>query len=147
MKKLSILALSATVATAPAFAETTVYQAVPSTTPSVELSTQPTQATDLSFAFDDTQNLQAVAMTDSQMQETEGAWIPNAIGGLAGMYGAGYGYLAGGGDNPYKFIGAAALGGALGFASPVNGVRSGLTTFGTGFASTYVPTKFGGKYW
>ncbi|STY86111.1 Uncharacterised protein [Moraxella ovis] len=143
MKKFSILALTATIATAPAFAETTSHY----TTPSVELSTQPTQEADLSFAFNDTQNLQAVAMTDSQMQETEGAWIPNAIGGLAGMYGAGYGYLAGGGDNPYKFIGAAALGGALGFASPVNGVRSGLTTFGTGFASTYVPTKFGGKYW
>lgn len=76
MKKLSILALTATIATAPAFAETTVYQTIPSTTPSVELSTQPTQATDLSFAFDDTQNLQAVVMTDSQMQETEGAVAP-----------------------------------------------------------------------
>lgn len=81
MKKFSILAPSATIITAPAFAETTVYQTIPSTTPSVELSTQPIQATDLSFAFDDTQNLQAVAMTDSQMQETEGAWIPYAVGG------------------------------------------------------------------
>ncbi|ANB90707.1 hypothetical protein MOVS_00320 [Moraxella ovis] len=79
MKKLSILALTATIATAPAFAETTVYQTIPSTTPSVELSTQPIQATDLSFAFDDTQNLQAVAMTDSQMQETEGARFPKFI--------------------------------------------------------------------
>ncbi|AKG06896.1 hypothetical protein AAX05_00310 [Moraxella bovoculi] len=70
MKRLSILALSATVAIAPAFAETTSHY----TTPSVELSTQPTQATDLSFAFEDTQNLQATVMTDSQMQETEGAW-------------------------------------------------------------------------
>lgn len=38
MKKLSILALSATVITAPAFAETTVYQTIPSTAPSIELS-------------------------------------------------------------------------------------------------------------
>lgn len=76
MKKLSILALSATIITAPAFAETTVYQTIPNTTPSVELSTQPTQEADLSFAFDDTQNLQAVVMTDSQMQETEGAVAP-----------------------------------------------------------------------
>ena len=38
-------------------------------------------------------------------------------------------------------------GGALGFASPVNGVRSGLTSLGVSFASTYVPTKFKGKYW
>ncbi|WP_435938907.1 hypothetical protein ACSF85_00330 [Moraxella bovoculi] len=73
MKKLSTLALTATIATAPAFAETTVYQTIPSTAPSVELSTQ---TTDLSFAFDDVENLQAVAMTDSEMQETEGAIAP-----------------------------------------------------------------------
>lgn len=54
MKKLSILALTATIATAPAFAETTVYQTIPNTTPSIELSTQPTQEADLSFAFEDT---------------------------------------------------------------------------------------------
>lgn len=135
------------IATAPAFAETTVYQTILSTTPSVELSTQPTQEADLSFAFEDTQNLQATVMTDSQMQETQGAWVANAVGGLAGMYGAGYGYLAGGGNDPYKFISAAAMGGALGFASPVNGVRSGLTSLRVSFASTYVPTKFKGKYW
>ena len=135
------------IATAPAFAETTVYQTILSTTPSVELSTQPTQEADLSFAFEDTQNLQATVMTDSEMQETQGAWVANAVGGLAGMYGAGYGYLAGGGNDPYKFIGAAAMGGALGFASPVNGVRLGLTSLGVSFASTYVPTKFKGKYW
>ncbi|SPX86984.1 hypothetical protein [Moraxella ovis] len=85
VKKLSILALTATIATAPAFAETTVYQTIPNTTPSVELSTQPTQEADLSFAFEDTQNLQAVAMTDSQMQETEGAVAPLvAIGVIHG---------------------------------------------------------------
>lgn len=67
MKKFSILALSsATVATAPAFAETTVNYA----TPNVELSTQ---TTDLSFAFGDVENLQAVAMSDEQMAETQGA--------------------------------------------------------------------------
>ncbi|MFL1731778.1 hypothetical protein, partial [Moraxella oculi] len=68
-----------------AFAETTVYQAIPSNTPSVELSTQFNEATDLSFAFEDAQNLQAVAMTDSQMQETEGAVAPLvAIGVIHG---------------------------------------------------------------
>lgn len=50
MKKLAILALCTTVATAPSFAET----AVDYTTPNVELSTQ---QTDLSFAFDDVKNL------------------------------------------------------------------------------------------
>lgn len=87
MKKLSILALTATIATTPAFAEVALHQ----TTPSVELSTQPTQEADLSFAFDDTQNLQAVAMTDSQMRETEGAWVPYAVGGAIG----GISYISG----------------------------------------------------
>ena len=85
MKKLSILALSATIITAPVFAETTTYP-----TPSVELSTQFNEATDLSFAFDDTQNLQATVMTDSEMQETEGAVAPWVAG-------AGLGAAAGGG--------------------------------------------------
>ncbi|AKG18120.1 hypothetical protein AAX09_00330 [Moraxella bovoculi] len=91
MKKLSILVLTATVVTAPAFAETTVYQTIPSTAPSVELSTQPTQEADLSFAFEDTQNLQAVAMTDKEMAETEGAWVPYAVGGAIG----GISYISG----------------------------------------------------
>ncbi|WP_435938903.1 hypothetical protein ACSF85_00310 [Moraxella bovoculi] len=57
----------------PCFCKTTVYQTIPSTTPSVELSTQPTQKADLSFAFDDIENLQATDMTLAEMQETEGA--------------------------------------------------------------------------
>ena len=77
MKRLSILALSATVAITPAFAETTAHY----NTPITELSSQ--QA-DLSFAFDNVENLQAVVMTDGQMQETQGAWVPYAIGGAIG---------------------------------------------------------------
>ena len=119
-KLVGVTALSMTMAV-PAFADVT--------TP---VNSQPTP-NDLAYAFGDNSNLQAKAMTGQEMNDTQGAWVANAIGGLAGMYGAGYG--------------AAAMGGALGFASPVNGVRSGLTTLGTSFASTYVPTKFGGKYW
>ncbi|WP_029103025.1 hypothetical protein, partial [Moraxella caprae] len=67
MKKLSILALSATVAIAPAFAETTSHY----TTPSVDTQTivlpQTTVSTttpqvDLSFAFGDAENLQTKEM-------------------------------------------------------------------------------------
>lgn len=102
---------------------------------------------ELAYAFGDNTDLQAKAISNQEMNDTQGAWVANAIGGLAGMYGAGYGYVAGGGNNPYKFVGAAALGGALGFASPVTGIRSGATALATGFASTYIPTRFGGKYW
>ncbi|ANB90712.1 hypothetical protein MOVS_00360 [Moraxella ovis] len=114
MKKLSILALTATIVTAPAFAETTTYP-----TPSVELSTQFNEATDLSFAFDDTQNLQAVAMTDSQMQETEGAWIPYAVGGAIG----GISYVSGCAYTKCTVagLGKSVVGGAL---VPVRGAQA-----------------------
>lgn len=77
MKNFSILALtlSATVAIAPAFAETTSHY----NTPSTELFTQ---QVDLSFAFDNVENLQVVAMTDREMAETEGAVVPIVVYGL-----------------------------------------------------------------
>ena len=83
MKKLSILALSATIAITPAFAETTAHY----NTPITELSSQ--QA-DLSFAFDNVENLQATDMTLAEMQETQGAVAPyvGRIGlGFAGGFG------------------------------------------------------------
>lgn len=82
MKKFSILALSATVAITPAFAEMTSHY----NTPSVELSTQ--QA-DLSFAFDDVENLQVTDMTLAEMQETEGALLPAAAPFVLGVVGGG----------------------------------------------------------
>ena len=98
MKKLSILALSATVAIAPAFAETTSHY----TTPSVDTQTivlpqttvsATTPQADLSFAFDNVENLQATDMTLAEMQETQGAVAPLvAYGirmGVMGTIGAG----------------------------------------------------------
>lgn len=119
MKKLSILAITDTIATAPAFAEITVYQTIPSTTPSVELSTQFNEATDLSSAFDDTQNLQAVAMTDKEMAETEGAWVPYAVGGAIG----GISYISG---CAYTKCTAAGLGKSVvgGALVPVRGAQA-----------------------
>ena len=92
MKKLSILALSATVAITPAYAETITHYNTPSTelTPVTELSTP--QA-DLSFAFDNVENLQATDMTLAEMQETEGAVAPLVAYGICmgvmGTIGAG----------------------------------------------------------
>ena len=98
MKKLSILALSATVAIAPAFAETTSHY----TTPSVDTQTivlpqttvsATTPQADLSFAFDNVENLQATDMTLAEMQETEGAVAPLVAYGICmgvmGTIGAG----------------------------------------------------------
>jgi hypothetical protein len=75
MKKLSILALSAVVSIAPAFAEVN-STATPAKTTAQEM--------ELSFAFDDAENLQATDMTLVEMQETQGAWVPYAIGGAIG---------------------------------------------------------------
>ena len=45
------------------------------------------QQADLSFAFDDVENLQAVAMTDGQMQETQGVFSPIGVGlAIAGRF-------------------------------------------------------------
>jgi len=77
MKKLSILVLGATVAITPAYAETDVNY----NTPKTELSTK--QA-DLSFAFDDAENLQATDMTLVEMQKTQGAALPFVAGILVG---------------------------------------------------------------
>ena len=79
MKKLSILALSAVMSIAPAFAEVNSTATPAQTT---------TQEVDLSFAFDDIENLQVKEMTVAQMQETEGAWVANAVGaGFGGLTG------------------------------------------------------------
>lgn len=76
MKKLSILALSAVVSIAPAFAEVNSTATPAQTT---------TQEVDLSFAFDDAENLQTKEMTTTEMQETEGAVAPLvAVGVMTG---------------------------------------------------------------
>ena len=75
MKK--IIALScAILISAPALADTTA--------------TTPAPRADLSFAFDGAENLQAVAMTDAQMSDTEGAALPP----VAIYYGVVYGVPA-----------------------------------------------------
>ena len=48
----------------------------------------------------------------NEIQNVSGGWVANALGAAAGAYGAGYGYLAGGGKDPNRFLGAVALGGA-----------------------------------
>lgn len=80
---MSILALSATVAIAPAFAETGVNYNTPSVDVqpaiSFDVSQQPalptTAQADLSFAFGDVENLQTTDMTLAEMQETEGGGV------------------------------------------------------------------------
>lgn len=80
MRKFSILAVTATLAITPAFAEIGNYN-TPNVVKQSAVVVQP-QA-DLNFAFDNSENLQATAMTDDEMKKTEGAgwFIPVAIWG------------------------------------------------------------------
>lgn len=94
--------------------------------------------TDIDAMFEQAgQPMQLAALSQQEMRETEGAmWHRVAwhgLGGVTGMYGAGYGYLAGGGRSPTGFLVAAGGGFAAGAWSPVNGFRSAATTFGSSF--------------
>jgi hypothetical protein len=44
------------------------------------------------FNVQDQQVLQLEVLFSEEMKETEGAWFTYALGGLAGMYGSGYGF-------------------------------------------------------
>lgn len=109
-----------------------------------------TKQADLSFAFDDAENLQAVAMTDKQMEETQGAWVPNVVGGVAGGLGGHFGYMSSvvtsGQYNFGGHLASVGLGALGGVASPATGIGSvawGLG-FGTasGAATGYLTSKF-----
>ncbi len=123
----------------------------------VEAAIQPAQAAatftdaDISVLFEvSDQPMQLAALSEQEMRETEGAWWPVVYrvgGGLAGMYGAGYGYLAGGGRSPSGFLGSVAAGFGSGLWSPVTGYRSGLAAFGSGFTGGAIAGYGGRRGW
>lgn len=75
MKKLSVIALSAMLMTAPAFAETTLNY-------STNQITQ--QEVDLSAVFTNNQNLQVATLSEQEMKDTEGAVLPFVAATLIG---------------------------------------------------------------
>lgn len=140
MKKLSILALSAVVSIAPAFAEVN-STATPAKTTAQEM--------ELSFAFDDVENLQVKEMTVAQMQETEGAWVANAVGaGFGGLTGhfAYMGSVAASGQ--YNFghhVAAVGTGAGLGFVSPVSAAGRAITMSAGTKVATNTAISLGGR--
>ena len=137
MKKLSILALSAVVSIAPAFAEVN-STATPAKTTAQEM--------ELSFAFDDVENLQATDMTLAEMQETQGAALPLAYMGGAALFGSMVNV------NTYvravpqsqrtlggyaTAIGSGAVGGAL-TATPIGAMRAAFLGGGVALAGSGV---------
>ncbi|WP_394261646.1 hypothetical protein [Moraxella boevrei] len=121
MRKFSILAVTATLAITPAFAETGNYNTPNGVTQSA-VAVQP-QA-DLNFAFENSENLQAVAMTDNEMQDTEGAWANFAIGAGIGAVGGHFSYMSGAiANNSYSWKAhatAVGVGAGTGLLNPVS---------------------------
>lgn len=85
-------------------------------------------------------------LNSNEMNNVSGGWVAHALGAAAGAYGAGYGYLAGGGKDPNKFLGAVALGGLTGVVSPVNGIRSAAKTAAVSFGGSAATTAIGSPY-
>lgn len=134
--KISTVAVLATGLSVSAMAEVTQ----PVSTPQAEavVFNNDLNNTDLSYAFGDSQDLQVQAMTNQQMAETQGAWVANAVGGIAGGLGGHFGYMAQSAfTGEYNFrshmvsVGIGAVGGAV---NPVAGVGSAAASFGIGVA-------------
>lgn len=105
-----------------------------------------TQQVDLSFAFDNVENLQATDMTLAEMQETEGAALPLAYMGGAALFGSMVNV------NTYvravpqsqrtlggyaTAIGSGAVGGAL-TATPIGAMRAAFLGGGVALAGSGV---------
>lgn len=121
----------------PAFAE--------ATSPVVSQTTN----NELAYAFGANTDLQAKSMTNHEMQDTQGAWIANAVGGVLGGLGGHFGYMAGSiGSDSYSaknHLTAVGLGAVGGAANPVAGLGSAVATFGLTGATTGVSTYIGNK--
>jgi len=137
LKQLGMALALAGMLSAQVHASETAMEASPLAAASINAVTQDDLVA-LFGAENDAKPMQVAALSDAEMRETEGGWLPVAYrvaGGLAGMYGGGYGYLAGGGRDPRGFLGSAVTGFVGGVWSPVTGFRSAVTTFGAGFSS------------
>ncbi|AUX62457.1 hypothetical protein JF634_06935 [Simonsiella muelleri] len=74
------------------------------------------------------QNIKAVELSQTEMKETQGEWVANAIGGVMGGVGGHFGYMAGAAlAGSYNFNGhmaAIGTGAAVGVLSPVTGAST-----------------------
>ena len=106
--------------------------------------TQQTARAEMPVAVEPVVIASARDMTPIEMQDTEGAWGFNAIGALAGGFGAGYGYVFGSPSNSTVggFWTNVAAGGVGGFISPVNGIRTGAAAFTTSFTTSSITQRW-----
>lgn len=126
--------------TAPAFAETATHYTTPNPT---------LQQADLSTVFANTQNLQVATLSEQEMSETEGAWLPYAAGAalIGGIHNVSS-YAKNVPQNKRTFsgyvtaAGTGAVGGAI-TATPIGAIRaavigSGIVMAGSGTANKHL---------
>lgn len=93
------------------------------------------------------QQVQVEELSQKEMKETEGEWVANAIGAIAGGIGGHLGYMAGavmgGSYNFNEHMASIGVGALLGAANPVEGVGSALTTLGGTAVGTGIVTFAG----
>lgn len=72
--------------------------------------------------------MQLAELSQKEMKETEGEWIPNAVGGIMGGVGGHFSYMASavasGSYNRNAHWAAIGTGALIGAASPINGGRT-----------------------
>lgn len=89
-------------------------------------------------------------MTQAEMEETEGAWVANAVGGGAGVLGSHFGYMGGvaitGEYNFGAHMGAVIFGGISGAINPAQGIGSAAATLGVGTAAGVGTAYLGSKF-
>lgn len=121
----------------------------------VNLASHPTPApqADLSVVFDTSGgNLQAIALSDKEMEETEGAFWANVGGGILGGIGGHLGYMSTvpitGQYNKAAHMASVGTGALVGATNPirgasglVNGLKGTALGVGTGAINSYASTK------
>lgn len=93
------------------------------------------------FQMDNSQGAELATLSSDEMKSTEGAWVPNAIGGGIGFVTGNYSYLVNAAYDPSfrwnfndyaRSVGTATVVGAI---NPVNSIRgaaqAGVTSFVT----------------
>ncbi len=124
MRKLLVIMLSLFVVSSVAFAK-----------PTAQLDFATINKADTQFLFQD--GAKVATLDKAEMKETEGKWFWNVIGGIAGGYASGLGYLIGAGDNftAHGFESAFGTGFIGGFLLPGKSIGSAIATTSVAFAT------------
>ncbi|ULJ64944.1 hypothetical protein [Wielerella bovis] len=91
----------------------------------------PVMAQDFNNQVFANQNVKAIELSQTEMKETQGEWVANAVGGVMGGVGGHFGYMAGafagGTYNRNAHLAAIGTGAVVGAFSPVKSATTFVT--------------------